>query len=119
VFCCAAVEHLSDVRMIHHRERLALGFEARHDLLGVHPELDDLERDLALDGCRLLRHPNSAHATLADGLQELVPADHVAFAFAGQRLRELDAGAIRLRACSSCEVRQVAVRTWVELRSFS
>ena len=30
--------------MIHHRQRLALGLEARHDLFRVHAQPDDLER---------------------------------------------------------------------------
>jgi hypothetical protein len=30
--------------MIHQREGLPLGFKARHDLPGVHAQLDDLER---------------------------------------------------------------------------
>ena len=33
--------------MVHHRQRLPLGVEACDDLLGVHAELDDLERDAA------------------------------------------------------------------------
>jgi len=32
----ARVEDLRDVRMVHHRERLPLGLEARDDLLRVH-----------------------------------------------------------------------------------
>jgi hypothetical protein len=47
----AAVEHLGDVGVVHQRQRLAFGFEPRDDLARVHAELDDLERDLAHDGC--------------------------------------------------------------------
>src|SRR5258705_321691 len=43
----AAVEHARDIRMIHHRQGLTLGFETRHDLAGVHAPLDDLERHAA------------------------------------------------------------------------
>ena len=43
----AGIEHLGDVRMIHHGQRLPLGFEAGDDLLGVHAQLDDLQRDAA------------------------------------------------------------------------
>jgi hypothetical protein len=61
----AGVEHLGDVRMIHHRQRLALGLEAGDDLLGVHAQLDDLERDAADDGFGLLGHVDHAHAAFA------------------------------------------------------
>ena len=37
------------LRMIHHRQRLPLGLEAGDHLPGVHPQLDDLQRDLAAD----------------------------------------------------------------------
>ena len=60
------------LRMVHHRQRLALGFEARDDLLRVHAQLDDLERDAPLHRLRLLRHPDRAQAALADLLQQLV-----------------------------------------------
>ena len=43
----AGVEHLGDVRMIHHRQRLPLGLEARDHLLGVHAELDNFQRNAA------------------------------------------------------------------------
>src|SRR5262245_22845292 len=39
------IEHLGDVWMVHHGQRLALGFEAGDYLLGIHAKLDDLERD--------------------------------------------------------------------------
>ena len=44
------VEHLGDRRVVHQGQRLALGLETRHDLRGVHAGLDDLDRDLAVDG---------------------------------------------------------------------
>ena len=71
----ARVEHLGDVRMIHHRQRLPLGLEAGDDLLGVHAQLDDLERDLAADGFLLFRQPDHAEAAFAEFLQQLVAAD--------------------------------------------
>src|SRR5262249_58171326 len=40
----AAIEHLGDVGMIHHCQRLTFRLESRDDLLGVHPQLDNLER---------------------------------------------------------------------------
>ena len=45
----AGVEHLGDVRMVHHRQRLPLGLEAGDDLPRVHARLDDLQRDPAAD----------------------------------------------------------------------
>src|SRR4051812_26062610 len=48
VFGGAAIEHLCDVWMVHQREGLPLGFEAGHDLLRVHAELDDLQSNAAL-----------------------------------------------------------------------
>ena len=41
----AGIEHLGDVGMVHHRQRLALRLEPGDDLPGVHAQLDDLERD--------------------------------------------------------------------------
>ena len=61
--------------MVHHRQGLALGFEASDHLPGVHAGLDDLERDRALDGLGLLGHEDDAHAAFADLLQQLVGAD--------------------------------------------
>ena len=43
----AGVQHLGDVRMIHHRQRLPLRLEPGDDLLGVHAQLDDLQRHAA------------------------------------------------------------------------
>ena len=79
----AAVEHLRDVRVVHERERLALGLEAGNDLLGVHAQLDDLERDLALHRLGLDGLPHRPHAALADLLQQFVAPDHVTGTFAG------------------------------------
>ena len=67
----AGVEDLGDVRMIHHRQRLPLGLEAGDDLLGVHAQLDDLERDAAADRFLLLGHVNDAAAAFADLLEQL------------------------------------------------
>ena len=46
----AGIENLGDVRMVHQRQRLPLGLEPGDHLLGVHAELDDLERDAARTG---------------------------------------------------------------------
>src|SRR5262245_16387892 len=61
--------------MIHQRQRLALGFEARDNLPGVHPELDDLQRDSAPDRLLLLGEINSAKASFTDDLKQFVWAD--------------------------------------------
>ena len=71
----ARVEHLGDVRVVHHRQRLPLGLEAGDHLPGVHARLDDLQRDGPLDRLGLLGHEHDAHAAFADLLQELVGAD--------------------------------------------
>ena len=47
----SGVEHFGDVGMVHHRQRLPLGFEPGDDLLCVHAQLDDLQGDLARTGC--------------------------------------------------------------------
>ncbi len=70
----AGVEHLGDVRMVHQRQRLALGFEPGDDLLGVHPPLDDLERHLSTRRL-LLGEVDLAHSSFADLLPDGVVAD--------------------------------------------
>ncbi len=67
--------------MVHQRQRLPLGFEAGHDLLGVHAQLDDLERHAAAHRLLLLRHVNDAAAAFADLLEQLVAANPVAGLF--------------------------------------
>ena len=71
----AGVEHLGDVGVIHHRQRLALLLEAGDDLAGVHAELDDLERHAPLDRRALLGHVDRAEAALAEELQDPVRSD--------------------------------------------
>ena len=72
------VEDLGDVRVLHHRERLPLLLEAGDDLLRIHAEIDDLQRDATPHGLDLLRHPDHAETALADLLEELVRPDAVA-----------------------------------------
>ena len=69
------IEDPGNVLVVHHRQRLPFGLETSNDLLAVHARLDDLERDLALDGLRLLGHVNDAHAPFADLLEQLVGTD--------------------------------------------
>ena len=52
--------------MVHHRQRLPLGLEPGDDLLGVHAQLDDLERDAPPHRLGLLGHIDHAAAAFAD-----------------------------------------------------
>ena len=70
-----AVEHLRDVRVIHGRQRLALARESRDDLLRVHAELDQLERDAPPDWRLLLGEVDGAHAAFTEFVEDLVGAD--------------------------------------------
>ncbi len=72
------VEHLGDVGVVHHRQCLALGLEAGDHLLGVHPELDDLQGHPPADGLLLLGQVDDGESALADLLQDLVVADALA-----------------------------------------
>ena len=81
----AAIEHAGDVGMIHHGQRLPLGFEASNDLLGVHAQLDDLQRHAAADRLLLLGHIDRAEAAVPDHLEQRVTADHSAGAFGDRR----------------------------------
>ena len=100
------IEHLGDVRMVHHRQRLPLGLEAGDHLLGVHARLDDLQRDAAADRLGLLGDIDDAHAPFADLLQQLVGADERADAFRGRGVSSVAAtpggGETRKRDSCSC-----------------
>ena len=48
------VQEFRDIRMVHERQRLPLGLEPGNNTLGVHAQLDDLERHAAVDGFFLL-----------------------------------------------------------------
>ena len=67
--------------MVHHRQRLALGLEARDDLAAVHAGFDDLQRHPPLHRRELFRDVDLAEAALADELQNFVPADDRAGVF--------------------------------------
>ncbi len=58
------VERLGDAGMIHHGERLTLSREPGHHLLGVHPQLDDLERDETGQRLGLFRLVDHSHSAL-------------------------------------------------------
>ena len=74
----ASIEHLRDVRMVHHCQRLPLLLKARDDLLRIHAHLDDLQRHAPPHRLLLIRHPHHAEATFAD---LLVPAPICATGF--------------------------------------
>src|SRR5690606_34291114 len=70
-------------------QRLSLRLEASDDLSRVHAGLEDLQRDAALDGARLLGHVDDTEAPFADLLEELVGADDRSRAFDGRSRIEL------------------------------
>ena len=69
------IQHLSDVGMVHQRQRLALRLKSRHHLPGVHTQFDDLECHAPLDRHLLFGHVHHATAALPDLFQQLVAAD--------------------------------------------
>ena len=73
----ARVKDLRDPRVIHHRQRLALGLEARDHFACVSmPGLMIFERHFATEpGAGLLSHVDHAKAAFADLLQQLEVPD--------------------------------------------
>ena len=67
--------------MVHHRQRLPLGLESGDDLLGVHAQLDDLERDSPPHRLGLLRDIDHAATAFAHALQNFVAANLLANGF--------------------------------------
>ncbi len=67
--------------MIHHGQRLALGFETGHDFPRIHADLDNFESDAAFDRLFLLGHINYPKAPFAELLEQLVVTDHGSGAF--------------------------------------
>src|SRR5437867_189337 len=63
--------------MVHHGQGLALGFEARDDLPGIHAQFNYFEGDAAADWFLLLGHINHAASAFADLLEQFVPADTI------------------------------------------
>jgi hypothetical protein len=61
--------------MVHERQGLTLGLEAGDDPRRVHPGLDDLEGNLAVNGLCLLCEPDLSHASLAHQLHKAVSAE--------------------------------------------
>src|SRR5205814_7156228 len=71
----ARVEDLGDVRVVHHRERLALVVKAGEHLAGVHAELHNLEGHTPANGFTLLGQVNRAHTAFAQGTDDSVAAE--------------------------------------------
>ena len=64
-----------DAGVLHHRQCLALGLEARHHGQAVHAQLDHLERHTPAHGSSLLGQVDLAHAAFAQRVEDLVRAD--------------------------------------------
>ena len=73
----AGFQHFGDVGMFHHGQRLALRLETGHDLLGVHAQLDDLERHTAADRLLLFGHIDRAKTAFADFFEQFVTANGI------------------------------------------
>jgi hypothetical protein len=63
---------------------LPLGFEPRDHLLGIHAQLDDLERLASAHRLLLFGHIHHAATALANLLEQFVSANFVAGLFGGQ-----------------------------------
>ena len=70
----ARVVDVRDVGMIHHRERLLLGSEARDNLARVAARAQNLDRNLAPNGFVLLGEVDGSHAALAKNAHDPVRA---------------------------------------------
>ncbi len=112
----AGVVDARDARVVHQRQRLALGLEARDDLARVHAGLEDLQRHAPADRMLALGEEDRTEAALADLLQELVGADQAPGALertfgrigAGERIgrrAHLPAPPWYFASCSSNSVR--------------
>jgi hypothetical protein len=73
--------------MVHEGQRLTLGLEARDDLPGIHPRLNDFDGDLPPDRLLLLGQENYAAASLAELLDEPEAANPIAGFFSEGTLR--------------------------------
>ena len=71
----AGIENLGDGRVVHEGESLAFGFKSGHHLTGIHADLDQLERHLAVYRLLLFGQPHLSHAAFADQMQQLIRAD--------------------------------------------
>src|SRR5215472_10654077 len=93
----ARVVNMSDIRMLHQSESLALALEADDCLRRGDPRLDKFKSDLPLNRVLLLRQVNDAHSALAQNLEETIAINALAGmsgnarpAQCGERLRILN-----------------------------
>src|SRR5437773_2276256 len=79
------VENLRNIRMVHHRQRLAFSLKSSDNTVGIHPRFNNLERDSSVDGLLLFSHENDAASSLTNLLQQFVAADSIARLLASER----------------------------------
>ena len=72
---CPAVKHPRNAGMIHERQRLTFRFKSGHHALGVHAQLDHLERNMAPNRFALLSPIDNPESALADLFQKFVSPD--------------------------------------------
>ena len=77
------VEHLGDVRVIHERQRLTLGFEPAKTWVESMPGLMTLSATRRLHRLGLLGDEDRAHAPFAEHLQQPITGDSVPIASFG------------------------------------
>jgi hypothetical protein len=82
--------------VIHHPQPLPLRLEPGHHLLGVHAQLDDLQRHASPHRLGLLGDIHHAAPAFADTLQQLVSPQRLAHRFVGR------VGKVQLDGCSHC-----------------
>src|SRR5262245_35636953 len=73
--CGPGIENSGYVLMVHHGQRLPLGLKTGNDLATIEALLDDLQRDAPTNRSLLFSHPDLAHATFTDPLEQFVRAD--------------------------------------------
>ncbi|MFO0911613.1 MAG: hypothetical protein U0795_01545 [Pirellulales bacterium] len=79
---------------------MTLGVKPRQHLLGVHPQLDQLDRDLAADWFGLLSHPDGTHPAFPNPLQQSITAGN-------HRASQVR---VKLRAVHRCRRLQIGYR---------
>jgi hypothetical protein len=83
----AGVEDLRDVRVVHHRQRLALVVEAGQHLSGVHSEFHNFESHTPANGLKLFRQVYGAHASFTKRSKNTITAEVI---FTGSRYYRID-----------------------------